>query len=204
MKITKKQRNLLIALALGDGYISKDGVLEIGHSLKQKEYLDYKYSLIKDFCNHPPKYKISKKYNYTTYVLHTKSLPFLKLLRRILYDSNGKKHITGKILNRLSLQELAIWWMDDGSMSKKINKKTGNIKSLVFTLSTCISKEDNEKIIEFFYSKFSIKFGIRKMKNQYALICGTKEGKKLSKLLYPYLIPSMQYKLFSESYPEME
>ena len=136
--------------------------------------------------------------------MHTKSLPFLKLLRRILYDSNGKKHITGKILNRLSLQELAIWWMDDGSMSKKINKKTGNIKSLVFTLSTCISKEDNEKIIEFFYSKFSIKFGIRKMKNQYALICGTKEGKKLSKLLYPYLIPSMQYKLFSESYPEME
>ena len=34
------------------------------------------------------------------------------------------------------------------------------------------------------------------MRNSYALICGTKEGKKLSKLLEPEIIPSMKYKIF--------
>ena len=193
MKIKRESRNLLIGLSIGDGYINKKGFIDIWHSPEQKEFVDYKYSLIKEYCNIKPQTII--RGSFQSYGFRTKCTPFIKVLRRILYKKEGKT-LTRKLLDRLSIREIAIWWMDDGSMSKKINKNTGNIKALVFTLSTCCSKEQNQIIIDWFLEKYNIRFGQRKMRNSYALICGTKEGKKLSKLLEPEIIPSMKYKIF--------
>ena len=195
MKIKNEDRNLLIAMAIGDGYLTKTGQLEIGHSVKQLDYLNYKLNLIKSFCKPDPINCKTNKYNYVLHRFSTKTYSFLKVLRRVLYK-DGKKTISRKLLNRLSPKEIAIWWMDDGSMSKKINKNTGNINGLVFTLSTCTTKEQNQIIIDWFREEYNIIFGQRKMKDNYALICGTKEGKKLSFLLKDYIIPSLQYKIF--------
>lgn len=194
MKIKKQHRNLLIGLSIGDGYINKNGFIDIWHSPKQKEYVLYKYSLVKEYCNIQP-YPRKFSSGFESFGFRTKVNDFIKLIHRILYK-NGKKTLSKKLLNRLSPKELAIWWMDDGSMSKKINKSNGNIKALVFTLSTCTTIEQNQIIIDFFKEKYDISFGIRKMKNSYSLICGTKEGKKLSKLLEPFIIDSMKYKIF--------
>ena len=193
MKIKKEHRNLLIGLSIGDGYVNKNGYIDIWHSPKQKEYVDYKYSLIKEYCNVKP-YLIHRG-GFPSYGFRTKTTPFIKVIRRVLYKKESKT-LSTKILERLSLREIAIWWMDDGSMSIKKNKKTGSTKALVFTLSTCCNKEQNQIFIDWFFKKYNIKFGQRKMKNSYALICGTKEGKKLSALLEPYIIPSMKYKIF--------
>jgi len=195
MKILKKHRNLLIGVSIGDGYINKNGYIDIWHSPKQKELVDYKYNLLKPFCKIKP-YTIMRG-GFPSYGFRTQSFPFIKLLRRILYKKQGKT-LSRQILNRLGVREIAIWWMDDGSMSKKINKNTGNLRAAVFTLCTCMSKSQNQIIINWFKEKYDIKFGQRKMKNSYALICGTKEGRKLSKLLNPYIISSMKYKILIE------
>lgn len=49
MKITKYERELLLFMALGDGHLDKRGVLSIVHCEKQKEYIEWKYNLIKKF-----------------------------------------------------------------------------------------------------------------------------------------------------------
>ena len=203
MKIKKEDRSLLIAMSIGDGYLSKNGVLEIGHSEKQLDYLIYKRNLIKSFCKENNITEKINKYGFKQYRFQTKVHSFIKVLRRVIYKDNIK-HISRKLLNRLSPREIAIWWMDDGSMSIRKNKNTGNVEALVFTLSTCTTKEQNQIIIDWFKECYNIKFGQRKMKNNYALICGTKEGKKLSFLLNEFIIPSLKYKIFIDSNPEME
>lgn len=194
MKIKKEHRNILIGLSIGDGYINKNGYLDIWHSPKQKDLVDYKYSLVKDYCNIIP-YTRTFKNGFQSYGFRTKNKTFLRLLRRVMYK-DGKKKITRKLLNRLSLKELAIWWMDDGNKSIKYNKKNNKIRALVFRLSTCTTKEQNQIIIDWLFETYGVKFGQTKDKNHYSLICGTKEGKKLSVLLLPYIIPSMRYKIF--------
>lgn len=193
MKVTKKQKNLLKAIALGDGWIDKNGQLSVFHSEKQKDYVEYKFNLLKSLCTTS---EIIKRISNDTvqYGFRIKVIPYTKLLRRILYKE-GIKTISLKYLNSFTKLELAIWWMDDGSCSTKYNKATKNIKGTVSTLSTQMSKEQNQIIIDYFKNTFDISFGQRKMKNHYSLICGTKEGRKLQKLLIDYVIPSLQYKL---------
>lgn len=192
LKITKEIRDYLIVMSIGDGHLSKSGVLSVVHCTAQAQLLEHKYKIIQSVCCKEPTEFINN--NYKAIRFFTKTTKYLRLLRRILYPNN-KKTISRKILDRLEAKHLAIWWMDDGSCSNIINKTTGNVRRSISTLSTCVSKEENQIIIDWLFEKFGIKFGQRKMKNQYALICGTREGRKLREVIEPYIIPSMAYKL---------
>lgn len=188
----KEHRSLLIALALGDGYIDKSGGIILYHSESQQQYVEYKHALINQYQSVELKTRTSN--NTKQYGFRIPATKYSKLLRRILYP-DGVKVISTRILNRLDLVGLGIWWMDDGSCSTKRNKNTGNIKATVSTLSTQLRIVDNQIIIDWFMTKYGIRFGQRKMKNQHALICGTQEGRKLAALLSPVIIPSMLYKI---------
>ena len=193
MKIKKEHRNLLIALSLGDGYINKRGYLDIWHSEKQKEYVNYKYSLIKEYC----KIEVQERTfsgKYKSYGFRTRTFDFCKLLRRVLYK-NGKKTITRKLLNRLAPFHLAIWWMDDGSKGIKYNKEKTKVKACVYRLSLCTTKEECQIVIDWLKETYNISFGITKEKNLFSITCGTREGRKFSDLIREYIIPSMLYKI---------
>ena len=190
--MNKEYRNLLIALSIGDGHIDKTGAIIVVHSSKQKEYVQYKLDLVRKY-NSSVKMFERQSNGTLQYGFRIPATKYSKLLRRILYP-DGKKTITKKLLNRIGLIGLSIWWGDDGSTSKKKNK-SGGIKATVSTLSTQVSKEENQIIIDWFLETYGIRFGQRKMKNHYSLICGTGEGRKLTTLLLPYTIESMQYKL---------
>jgi len=51
--MTQKQKNLLIGMILGDAYLQKTGKqnarIRLEHSIKQREYLDWKVSLLKNY-----------------------------------------------------------------------------------------------------------------------------------------------------------
>lgn len=193
MKITKKHRRLLLSMCIGDGSVGKNGKIEIWHSINQEDYVRYKASLIKPLLTHDGLlYRDSG--NFKQVGFRVKISDYTKLLRRILY-TNGKKTISQKILNKLEPIHLAIWWMDDGSCSMEYCKPNNNIRSSISTLSTCISKEENQVIIDWFKSKYDIQFGQRKMKNNYALVCRLKEGRKLANIVRDFIIPSMEYKI---------
>jgi hypothetical protein len=55
----------------------------------------------------------------------------------LYYDK--KKIFTKKILNHLTSEAIALWWMDDGTMSTDYRKSTGKITSRKFVLATFCS-----------------------------------------------------------------
>jgi hypothetical protein len=60
--LTQFQKSMIIGSILGDGYLRmfpgrKDVLLEINHSFAQKEYADWKYSVLENVRVSPPKIK---------------------------------------------------------------------------------------------------------------------------------------------------
>ncbi len=195
MKSSKTARDLLIALAIGDGCVSAKGFLSVRHCAKQKEYLQWKSDKLKTLgINNTGLYYVRNGRGHDSYEMRTYNSKFLKLLRKVLYKP--AKRITAKLLDRIGDLGIAIWYMDDGSISNRY-LDNGSIKNSVLTISTCVSREENQIFIDFLFEKYGVKFGQRKMGNQYALICGTKEARKFLKIVEPYVkeIPCMCYKL---------
>ena len=194
MKKSKEARDLLISMAIGDGTVKTSGHLVVKHCVRQKEYLEWKITQLKNCgvnCTLP--YYVSNN-GYGAYEFRTYNSKFLKTLRKVLY--NPKKRLTRKLLNRLTPLGIAIWYMDDGSISN-YKDSGGTIKSSILTISTCLTKEENQVIIDYFQEVWGIRFGQRKMKNSFALCCRTKEARKFLKVIEPYVlqVECMKYKL---------
>jgi hypothetical protein len=124
--------------------------------------------------------------------VHPKTIPLTQTLVRQLYSS-GKKVITEDVLKTLTLQGIALWYMDDGSVSYK--KTTYSQNALEITLNTYLPVEVNEMIIRYFTDTWGIKWSLNKSKRSWRLRMGSWEGKKFFKLISPYIIESMKYKV---------
>ena len=199
-KITKDSRNLLIAMLLGDGIISNNYVFKLCHGVQQKEYLQWKIKQLNNAGiknNGLKTYISSKGYNLGKEVLYSQlsTIPFIKVLRKVFYKP---KKILGnrKLLNRLDAKGIAIWYMDDGHIN--IRKTNGRIHGFYIKIATCLSKEENQIIIDYFNQIWNISFyQFSEGKGTYSLCCGTKEGIKFIEIVKPYVsqIPSMTYKI---------
>lgn len=196
MKTTKETRDLVVYMALGDGYINKSGYLSMRHCLEQKDYIWWKYNLLKGKVSLVEPYYVSNN-GYGSYEMRTRNTRFIKLYRKIIYRRNGKKDIANrKLLNKLTPLGLAIWYMDDGGLSQK-KDANGNIKANDLMINTHLSKEDNQIIIDYFSDVWDIKFSQVKNRGHYRLRCGTKEARKFIKIVLPYVsqVPSMAHKV---------
>jgi hypothetical protein len=203
MKITKHHRNLLLAMSLGDGHITKpqkyshSPQLRIEHAETQLEYLEWKFKLlpkkwrtytrqrIKDYA-----YKgISK--NLVSYWSCTCSLKELRLLRRVLYGkTRNKKIITPKMLERVGKFGIMIWYMDDGNLLDR--GKTRGYQLRIYSFQT---KEENQKLIDFFKNVYGINFYQSKRNGKYILECGSFNAKRFIGLFSEFEKPEcMQYK----------
>ena len=151
-KFNKESRNLLIGLLVGDGTVSNNKVFKISHGYKQKEYIEWKIKLLNAHGiknNGLKSYEQKQGYAVGTTVYYTQLaiVPFIHLLRRIIYKP--KKTIANrKILNRLGTLGLAIWYMDDGHLNTQKNK-AGEIRSFAIKISTCLLREENQVLIDF-------------------------------------------------------
>lgn len=199
-KINKKSRNLLIGLLLGDGTISNNYVFKLSHCEQQRDYLEWKIKLLSDNgikTNGIKEYISTCGYNSGKKVLYTQLsiIPFIKVLRRIFYKP---KKILGnrKLLNRLSAQEIAIWYMDDGCIN--IRKSKNKIHGFYIRIATCLPEKELQIIIDYFKEVWNISFyKISEGKRTYSLCCGTKEGVKFINIIKSYVqqVPSMLHKI---------
>lgn len=201
-KITKESRNLLIGMLLGDGTICSNNVYKLCHSIEQEDYLKWKIKLLNKngIRNNGLKYYTSScGYNIGKTVCYTQLniIPFIKVLRRVCYK--GKKIIGNrKLLNRLSAQEIAIWYMDDGHINIRVNH--GKPCGFYIKISTCEPKSEVQAIIDYFREVWNINFYMiheGKKEDSYSLCCGTKEGLKFIDIIKPYVsqVPSMIHKI---------
>ncbi len=180
--LSKVQEQIVLGSILGDGYLRKklNAHLEITHSIKQKEYVDWQYQILKDIVNTPPK-AYEGNNGKVGYRFYTKSIPELTILYSKFYK-NGKKIIPKGI--NLSPLSLAVWYMDDGSKSRN----AGYLNCQQFD---SISQSNLLKILE----DFGIKAKLHKDKIYKRIYISSLGMLTLKNLIKQFIVPSMRYKL---------
>lgn len=175
------QKDFLVGTLLGDGYLmktTKGYCLRIHHGKNAKHFIDWKYKIFKNFVNTPPKFD-----GYGFY-FRTVSNPAFSAYRKLFYQGK-RKILPEKVENLLSPIGLAVWIMDDGS------KCGGCIRMHTYSFDY----HEHLKIQQALKNKFGIKCNIQKDKGMFRLWIKSESMPNLVKLIKPYFIPSMLYKL---------
>lgn len=156
MKLDKKLQDITIGLLLGDGCFEKKkdtlGIrLQIKQQSKAKEYVEWLYGQLKNYCLSGVKFRK----DYSQYYFSTRYLREFQDLYDLFYK-DGKKVISSNIKDLLkSPLSLAIWYMDDGSLDFRPNDH------YAFYLATnCFSVEDSKKLQQVLFENFGIKSAI--------------------------------------------
>lgn len=112
-KISDKQRDLIKFSLLGDGCISK-GYFIVSHSERQKDYLYWKFEMLRDLCSQEPtRYEeTDKTFNGSTY--HCQAT-YRFNTRGLTEIEEIKKIPVIQIIDELDEFGLSIWMLDDGS-----------------------------------------------------------------------------------------
>ena len=180
--LNESQRNLVVGSLLGDGYLVKTTrgyAFRVNHGPAQKDYVDWKYDILKNLVNSPPRFAEN------CYYFRTVSHPFFDQLREQFYSGRKKVVPCELIEERLNAFVLTVWIMDDGSRDNRQLR----INSQSF------SKEENLFLRELLQAKLGIKTTLNQDKGKYRVRICAGSMKVLAQLVRPYMIPSMLYKL---------
>lgn len=199
LKLISVQQDLLIGSLLGDGnlrFIRKNHEVSfiVDHSLKQKDYVMWKYRVMRDWVLTEPKtlirvYHKDPQRNLTSIRFQTICHPEFTYWYKIFYR-NGKKIVPENIKDILvSPLSLAIWFMDDGNKNHQA----------VFLNTQQFSLEEQKVLQECLLENFSLettinKHWVYKRKQLYRIRVSTDSTKKLYYLIKDFLISSMRYK----------
>lgn len=210
--MNEKDRATLYGLAIGDGHISyrtrfKDGKyryeqaeLIIGHSEKQRDYLDWKSDeLLSIFGGNKPKVSEVSHTLKTTGKTYkgfrvAKTNPYFRQMHKELYKEDKTKKITKKVLDYLNEKSVAIWFMDDGHVHLNKNQ-AGDLTSCQANICAQVSEEEAETICNWFLTKWGIKTKKFKSKDRWDIKWDTQNSMKLANLILDYLHPQLLYKI---------
>jgi|SRR3989344_970572 len=191
VKITDIQKAVIIGSLLGDGNLSGNWSktnyrLKISHSVKQSEYLSWKYKMLKDFVlTKPQVYEKTKSVSFRTFS-HYEFTEFYKL-----FYPFGKKVIPRNIEKLIKNPVvIAVWFMDDGNIRKVKRKIYGYyLNTQSFSLS------ENKILIQALKNNFGIDSMVMKNHGKYRIYIGALGKEKFSQLIKDFVITSMQYKI---------
>lgn len=185
LKVSNRQANIIVGCLLGDGYISPRGQVQIAHSEKQSDYVDWKYSELKSLAygfptrvkRFDPRYK--KEYVQTRFWLRQ----FFRPWREIFYPK-GEKIFPLEICHIFNELSLAVWYMDDGNLYKGRHVK---IATDAFDSSSKINLQN------FLFNRFHLESTIHasgKMR------ISSRSLSRFFDLIRPHIHSSMAYKVF--------
>lgn len=193
IKLTNFQKQVLLGTMLGDSSMRVSGKyqnprISCAHSIKQKEYCEYKTNIFKSLqatCAYH-KRNVPDKRNgklYEDYTMTTPANPEL-LDWYYLFYKNKKKRIPFELFDYFTEVSLAFMFMDDGC-------KNGKSYSIA---TNCFSLEELQDFKKFLYEKFGLEVNIHKNRTLYI----RKNSVNLfTKLISPYIYNCMLYKLQS-------
>ena len=183
--LTPEQKALIIGCVLGDGHLRKlegrkHALLEINHSYKAKDYVDWKYKLLKNIVKSPPK---QRRYgNRIAYRFTTRQHPYLTKLHNQFYQGRKKVIPKGFTLTPLSL---AVWFMDDGSCTQKGD---------VYLNSQQFDLQSQRRLLHAL-RQLGIRARLNKDKKYYRIRILKESLPRFWEVVAPYIHPSMEYKL---------
>jgi len=193
--ISKFQKQVIIGCVLGDGRLecrSKDKTarLRIHHGERQKDYLFWKYKIFKNIVNSEPKrivWKDKKRnINNISWYFHTLTTQELGNLYSLFYRRK-KKILPENLYDLLTPLSLAIWTMDDGDNDRD---------SIRYNIQ-CFSWKEQKVLKKLLEKKYQLESNLNKDRNSYRLRVKKSSKVKLIKLISPFIIPSMEYKILS-------
>lgn len=206
MKLTRNElKSAIIGMIIGDGCLSKhtdrkknktgNAYYQMTHCEAQLEYLQWKMDILNNIskCSIYP--NEDKRTGKMYYRLYSRANPIYTKLYDRFYQY-GKKSVDEYIIKMITPLALSIMYMDDGCIGK------ANPKS--YTKETFYLCLDNFDYANLFLIKKSlkIKFDLdwninRTSRKYYQLRLLNKHNEKFVKIIKPYIINSMNYKLGS-------
>jgi len=184
--LTQFERSIIIGSLLGDGYMRiipgrSNAFLEINHSIKAREYVDYKYESLKRLCESAPKERASNE-GRVAYRFFIKQNKELTDLYNIFYKNNKKIIPKDLVLDPIIL---AIWYMDDGSKCRDHD----------IYLNTQQFSINDQKILLNKLRELNINARLNKDKKYFRIRILKTSIKTFMRIISPYVFKSMYYKL---------
>jgi len=205
--LTDTQKAILYGSMLGDAKKMSPSSAGFGHSDKQKEYLLWKFEQFKSVVSErsltgtPYKDKRSG-YEGMSWRFYTKANTDVETCMQRFYR-NGTKDVYQDILSELNELSLAVWFMDDGKTdfyyrTKYNNKPTAELCTESFSFNGC------NLLVSWLKDRFDIESYLRERKlsdsTGHRIVFNTDNAPKLFQIISPHIIPSMRYKVDSDSY----
>ncbi len=190
------EKQVILGTLLGDGSCTycqeidktRNKGIRFTHSRKQKEYVEYKATLLKGLKGTVKDISVTNSFNSEK--THYQSLvnKAINECYKLAYK-NYKKYVTAEWLNQLDWLGFAIWYMDDGSLDK------GPKNNSIFLHTEGFSEEENQTIINF-YNNRGYKCNLRNDGRGHIFIhFSTESSELIFKQIRSFICPSMQYKL---------
>lgn len=184
--LTQAQYSVIVGSILGDGYLRimpgrRAAFLEINHSINEKNYVDWKYQMLKNLVRTGPKLRKGND-GRIAYRFFTRQHPQLTDLMRRFYH-NGRKIIPGTL--QLNPLMMAVWFMDDGSRCGKD----------YYLNCQRFDQVSQKRLLEVLKKQYGILTSLNRDKTYYRIRIRRQSQAKLRKLIEKYIIPSMKYKL---------
>jgi hypothetical protein len=183
------QRQIIIGGLFGDSSIQRivNSSINFKHSLKQRDYAIWKASLLNSIgIRKPYEYSYLDKRTGNTYHtvgMQTLSSIHLNEFHNSFYKNSKTKRISIRHLEELNRIGLAVWYMDDGSLS------SNRITLCTNSFTDC----EREIIIDSLFKKFNVKFRQRKD----GTMCIYKHSEIISfiDIVGPLIHPELNYKV---------
>lgn len=193
------QFDVILGTLLGDGRLEcrSKGIrvfpltarLRVHQGEKQKDYVFWRYRIFRNFVLRRPRkimagYDKKRNHYHYSWYFHTKTSEDFGLFHEYFYK-DGIKIIPNDVFQFITPRAIAVWFMDDGSNTQKS-----------FTLNTqCFSLQEQEMFIKFFKKFYNISASIIKDRKQTKIRIGRNDFEKFIKIIQPFIIPSMLYKI---------
>ena len=191
LKLSNEQEQFILGSLLGDLSINLTGKMKnaklcLVHSIKQEELFMKKVEILGEFMGNyklytPAPDKRTGKI-YQTWRGNSKTHKLFNEIYKLLYPNNIKT-ITQEYLHKINNPiALAFWFMDDGTYNGQI-------------ATNCFTEQEIDLLIIWMKEKWNI--DCSKQKNLSNFVIYLKESTRLDfeRLIFPYMVPSMYYKL---------
>lgn len=194
--INKEEHEMILGTLMGDSSIrqrNKNSSLRFSHSLKQKDYWEFKKDLLKEFVvsEFSERKRIKNNKIFSEVNFSTKTHPIFNYYRRLFYRDN-RKIVSEEILNGLTPRSLAFWICDDGSYCKN--------HDYIILCTNSFTFNEHKIMRNFFITKFGLKPSIGFRDNKYCYLRFNKQDtEKLKHIIKPFMPACMNYKIGNEN-----
>lgn len=186
--LTSTQHDVLVGSMLGDGTLRRQGnrknaLLEVNHSIKHHQYVDWKYGHFAQLTKSPPKQRQGRGVR-VAYRFTTRSLPeFTEYY--LQYYCGGKKVIPTDL--KLSPLSLAVWFMDDGARSRSS-----------FYLNTQQFIVVEQQLLQNALLKLGIRSSLNRDKIYFRIRVASGSAGRMQSMIAPFVLPCLRYKLIND------